>query len=78
MMELAVALALIAGGLLLIGASNSPVRTIIGVEVVILGGIFGAALSGDLSLAAVAAAMGVAETLLLVAATYKLAKKGHV
>jgi hypothetical protein len=54
------------------------VRVIIGAEVAIMAGIWGAALSRDLSLLAVAAVVGVAETVLMVAAVYRLAREGHV
>jgi|GEM_PF-876984 len=78
MIELAFLVILLAGGMAAVAAANSLVRVIIGTEVVIMAGIWGAALSHDLSLLAVAAVVGVAETVLMVAAVYRLAKEGYV
>ncbi len=78
MIELAFLVILLAGGMAAVAAANSLVRVIIGAEVVIMAGIWGAALSHDLSLLAVAAVVGVAETVLMVAAVYRLAKEGYV
>jgi hypothetical protein len=78
MTELIFLVVLLAGGMAIVAVANSLVRVIIGAEVAIMAGIWGAALSGDLSLVAVAAVAGVAETVLMVAALYRLAKEGYV
>jgi multisubunit Na+/H+ antiporter MnhC subunit len=78
MIELAFLVLLLAGGVAAVATANSLVRAIIGAEVAIMAGIWGAALSRDLSLLAVAAVVGVAETVLMVAVVYRLAKEGHV
>jgi hypothetical protein len=78
MTELIFLVVLLAGGMAIVAVANSLVRVIIGAEVAIMAGIWGAALSGDLSLVAVAAVAGVAETVLMVAAVYRLAKEGYV
>jgi hypothetical protein len=78
MTELIFLVVLLAGGMAVVAVANSLVRVIIGAEVAIMAGIWGAALSGDLSLVAVAAVAGVAETVLMVAALYRLAKEGYV
>jgi hypothetical protein len=78
MTELIFLVVLLAGGMAIVAVANSLVRVIIGAEVAIMAGIWGAALSGDLSLVAVAAVVGVAETVLMVAALYRLAKEGYV
>jgi len=77
MMDLLFALALITGGLLVISISKSYVRTIIGVELAILGGIFASIYYGDMTLTAVAAVVGVAETVLLVATLFRIVKEGY-
>jgi multisubunit Na+/H+ antiporter MnhC subunit len=78
MTELIFLVVLLAGGMAVVAVANSLVRVIIGAEVAIMAGIWGAALSGDLSLVAVATVVGVAETVLMVAALYRLAKEGYV
>jgi hypothetical protein len=78
MTELIFLVVLLAGGMAIVAVANSLVHVIIGAEVAIMAGIWGAALSGDLSLVAVAAVAGVAETVLMVAALYRLAKEGYV
>jgi hypothetical protein len=78
MTELVFLVLLLAGGVAAVAVANSLVRVIIGAEVAIMAGIWGAALSRDLSLLAVAAVAGVAETVLMVAAVYRLAREGHV
>ena len=78
MTELIFLVVLLAGGMAVVAVANSLVRVIIGAEVAIMAGIWGAALSGDLSLVAVATVVGVAETVLMVATVYRLAKEGHV
>ncbi|CCC80883.1 hypothetical protein [Thermoproteus tenax] len=66
------ALLLIALGLIVIMASRDRIRTIIGAELAVLGAIAAAISSGDANMAAVASAVGVADTLMLVAAAFKL------
>lgn len=66
------ALILIAVGMAALIAARDRVRYIIGAELVILGAIAAAAYSGDADMAVAASAAGVAETLLLVAAAFKL------
>jgi len=78
MTELVFLVLLLAGGVAAVAVANSLVRVIIGAEVAIMAGIWGAALSRDLSLLAVAAVVGVAETVLMVAAVYRLARESHV
>lgn len=78
MIETAFLLLLLAGSMAIVAVSRSLVRAIIGAEVAILAGIWGAALSGDVTLLTVAAALGVADTVLLVAAVFRLAKEGYV
>jgi hypothetical protein len=78
MTELVLLVILLAGGMAIVAVANSQIRVIIGAEVAIIAGIWGVALSGDLSLLAVAAVTGVAETVLMVATVYRLAKEGHV
>ncbi|MCC6031941.1 MAG: ferredoxin:quinone oxidoreductase [Pyrobaculum sp.] len=78
MTELIFLVVLLAGGMAVVAVANSLVRVIIGAEVAIMAGIWGAALSGDLSLVAVATVVGVAETVLMVASLYRLAKEGYV
>jgi len=78
MTELVFLVLLLAGGVATVAVANSLVRVIIGAEVAIMAGIWGASLSRDLSLLAVAAMVGVAETVLMVAAVYRLAREGHV
>jgi multisubunit Na+/H+ antiporter MnhC subunit len=78
MTELIFLVVLLAGGMAVVAVANSLVRVIIGAEVAIMAGIWGAALSGDLSLVAVATVVGVAETVLMVATVYRLAKEGYV
>ncbi len=65
-------LALIIAGLLVILASRDRVRIIIGAELAILGAIAAAITSSDPNMAAAASAVGVADTLLMVAAAFKL------
>lgn len=65
-------LALIIAGLLVILASRDRVRIIIGAELAILGAIAAAIMSGDPNMVAAASAVGVADTLLMVAAAFKL------
>jgi hypothetical protein len=78
MTELVFLVILLAGGMAIVAVANSLIRVIIGAEVAIMAGIWGPALSGDLSLLAAAAVTGVAETVLMVATVYRLAKEGHV
>lgn len=74
MIELFFITALFTAGFLVIATANSLVRVIIGGEIVVLGAIFASAYSADLSMLAVAAGVGVAETLLFVATLFRLAK----
>ncbi|MGC8974095.1 MAG: ferredoxin:quinone oxidoreductase [Thermoproteus sp.] len=71
-MNAALPIALIAAGLVVVLAARDRVRTIIGAELVVLGAIAAAVSSGDPNMVAVASAIGVADTLLLVAAAFKL------
>lgn len=78
MIELYLFAALLAGGLVVIATANSLVRVIIGAEVLILAAIFAAAFAKDFTTLAVAAGVGVAETLILVATLFRLARSGYV
>lgn len=78
MIELFFITALFTAGFLVIATANSLVRVIIGGEIVVLGAIFASAYSADLSMLAVAAGVGVAETLLFIATLFRLAKGGYV
>ncbi len=70
--------ALMAGGLAVVGTANSLVRVIIGCELLVLAAIFASAVAHDINMLAVAAGVGVVETLLLVATLFRLAKLGYV
>lgn len=78
MIELYFIAALMAGALAIVATANSLVRVIIGAEVLILAAIFAAAFARDFTTLAVAAGIGVAETLIFVATLFKLAKSGYV
>ncbi len=65
-------LALLIAGLVVILASRDRIRTIIGAELTVLGAIAAAIASGDPNMVAAASAVGVADTLLLIAAAFKL------
>ncbi|ACB40719.1 hypothetical protein [Pyrobaculum neutrophilum] len=78
MIEALLLVALLAGGMAIVAAARSLVRVIIGAEVATMAGIWGAALSGDLSLVAAATVAGVAETVLMVATLFRAAREGYV
>ncbi|MFN3803764.1 MAG: ferredoxin:quinone oxidoreductase [Pyrobaculum sp.] len=78
MIELALIVALAGGGLAVVATANSLVRVVIGSELLVLAAIFAAASIRDINMLAVATGVGVAETLLLVAALFKMARGGYV
>lgn len=78
MIELITVVALATIGLAVIATAVSLVRVVIGAEVLTLSAIYAAAAYGDLNMLAVAASVGVVETLMLVATLFKMAKEGHV
>ncbi|ABL87498.1 hypothetical protein Pisl_0320 [Pyrobaculum islandicum DSM 4184] len=78
MIEVALIIVLLVGGMAVVATAVSLVRVIIGVEMAVMAGILGAAMSEDISLVAIASVAGVAETVLMVAALFKMAKEGYV
>lgn len=78
MIEVALIIVLLVGGMAVVATAVSLVRVIIGVEMAVMAGILGAAISEDISLVAVASVAGVAETVLMAATLFKMAKEGYV
>lgn len=78
MIEVALIIVLLVGGMAVVATAVSLVRVIIGVEMAVMAGILGAAMSEDISLVAIASVAGVAETVLMVAVLFKMAKEGYV
>jgi len=78
MVELVTLIVLLVAGLVAIATAVSLVRVVIGAEILTLAALYAAAVARDVNLLAVAAAVGVAETLIFVATLFKLAKEGHV
>ncbi|RFA97684.1 ferredoxin:quinone oxidoreductase [Pyrobaculum aerophilum] len=78
MMSVLVILTIMAGGLAVIATAKSLVRAIIGAEMLTLAAIYAAAVARDLNMLAVAAAIGVVETVMLVSTLFKMAKEGYV
>lgn len=78
MIEVALIIVLLVGGMAVVATAVSLVRVIIGVEMAVMAGILGAAISEDISLVAIASVAGVAETVLMAATLFKMAKEGYV
>jgi energy-converting hydrogenase Eha subunit C len=67
-----IALVLMALGLATIITARDHVRYIIGAELLVLGAVAAAVAAGDINMAVAASAAGVAETVLLIAAAFRL------